>query len=500
MVLTQMGLLASFAQNLLTPAQQKNFTAVSSYDEISGFVRELDKSSELLNVRIIGKSVEGRNLYGLAFSSGKFGKKKSKIKVLIFAQQHGNEQSGKEGALLLAVELLKPENRYLFDYIDLMLVPQVNPDGSEKNQRRNAQKMDLNRNHLILTEPETRAIHTLFDKYQFEVSLDVHEYSPYGEEWEKAGFRKNSEITIGTTTNINISQDIRDLSKNEYLPFILNYLRERNYSSFEYSPGGPPEAEYIRHSTFDINDGRQSLGIQNTFSFIQEGMNGTDSYLENLKRRSEGQKTGMKGLLEYVYTHHEKIRKIVRQERQLLCSNPNGKIALQCEHRPDGTTLYLPVYSYTSGKDSILEVVNYRPRVTSTFSIDKPYGYLIPNNLPELKNWIKLHNLIHSSYKFNATLIPVQLYITEVDTVDFEGDPVPSPVVSEMPLNTVNLNLDDHLFLPVNQPKGLMIIQALEPKSMVSLFTYPQFEMLLKPDDTFPILRVIRLTELQPIN
>lgn len=48
--------------------------------------------------------------------------------MLIFAQQHGNEQSGKEGALLLSGQLLRPENRYLFDRIDLLLI--VNPDGT----------------------------------------------------------------------------------------------------------------------------------------------------------------------------------------------------------------------------------------------------------------------------------------------------------------------------------------------------------------------------------
>jgi len=206
---------STIAQDITSPAFKKNFSAVTTYDELSAFVQELDKSSEMLSLQVIGKSVEGRNLYGLAFSSSKFGKKKSKIKVLIFAQQHGNEQSGKEGALLLAIELLKPENRYLFDNIDLMLVPQVNPDGSEKNQRRNANKIDLNRNHLILTEPESQAIQALFNKYHFEVTMDVHEYTPYGEEWEKAGFRKNSEVTVGTTTNISISQGIRDLSKTE---------------------------------------------------------------------------------------------------------------------------------------------------------------------------------------------------------------------------------------------------------------------------------------------
>ncbi|MBK6344422.1 MAG: hypothetical protein IPF68_00550 [Bacteroidales bacterium] len=62
--------------------------------------------------------------------------------------------------------------------MDFALIPQINPDGSEVNKRRNANDADLNRNHLILTEPETMALHNFFDKYRFEVTMDVHEYSP----------------------------------------------------------------------------------------------------------------------------------------------------------------------------------------------------------------------------------------------------------------------------------------------------------------------------------
>jgi len=144
-----------FSQNILTPLQKSDYKKVTSHIELSQFIKEVDEKSDLIKSEVLTKSVEGRELFAVYFSKDDFGKDVSKIKVLIFAQQHGNEQSGKEGALLLINELLKPENQYLFDKIDFVLIPQMNPDGSEKNQRRNGNSMDLNRNHLILTEPET---------------------------------------------------------------------------------------------------------------------------------------------------------------------------------------------------------------------------------------------------------------------------------------------------------------------------------------------------------
>jgi murein tripeptide amidase MpaA len=111
------------AQKTGAPLEQNNFEKITSYDDIVNFVELLDQQSEMLLNEIIGKSVEGRNLYAMKFSSSEFGKDESKIKVLIFAQQHGNEQSGKEGALMLGELLLHPEYEHLFDRIDLALIP-----------------------------------------------------------------------------------------------------------------------------------------------------------------------------------------------------------------------------------------------------------------------------------------------------------------------------------------------------------------------------------------
>ena len=260
------------AQPLRTPAEIKNFTQPSSYEEIVKYLNQLDQSSDLVALESIGNSVSGRNIFALKFSKPGIRPNQPKIKVLIQAQQHGNEQSGKEGALLLANELVKPEYSYLFDRIDLMLIPQVNPDGSENNVRRNSNGADLNRNHVIMTEPEVMALHRLFDKYLFEVTMDVHEYYPYSEDWIKQGFRKNSDVLIGLNTNPQIPSTIRDFQKREYMPFWTEYLKTRGISNGTYSPGGPTEETYVRYSTFDINDGRQSYGIQNTFSFIRKAL------------------------------------------------------------------------------------------------------------------------------------------------------------------------------------------------------------------------------------
>ncbi len=480
-----------FSQSILTPLQKSNYKKITSHADLSQFIKEVDEKSDLIKSEVMTKSVEGRELFAVYFSKDGFGKDESKIKVLIFAQQHGNEQSGKEGALLLINELLKPESQYLFDKIDFVLVPQMNPDGSEKNQRRNGNSMDLNRNHLILTEPETIGLHKLFNKYLFEVTMDVHEYAPYGETYKQYGYRHNNDEELGVNTNINIDEKIRTMQKKVYLPYIEKYFEDRNFSYFEYSPGGPPEIDYIRHSTFDINDGRQSLGIQNTFSFIQEGLNGKDVFIDNIKHRADGQMTGMLGLLEFVYNHKDEIKNLVKTEREkLISNNVSDKVAIQLDHFSDGSKLELPLLSYYSNKDTVITVSDYRPIVKSIYDVVRPKGYLVPKSLKEIVDWADRHELTYSEYKKSDDDKIEQYFISGIDSMDFERDIIVNPTVEVDPIKN-DLNEEDYIFIPVNQLRNNTIVIALEPKSELGLVTYKQFEHLLKKGEIFPILRLV---------
>ena len=480
-----------FSQSVLTPLQKSDYKKITSHSELSQFIKEVDDKSDLIKSEVLTKSVEGRELFAVYFSKAGFGIDESKIKVLIFAQQHGNEQSGKEGALLLINELLKPESQYLFDKIDFVLVPQMNPDGSEKNQRRNGNSMDLNRNHLILTEPETIGLHKLFNKYLFEVSMDVHEYAPYGETYKQYGYRHNNDEELGVNTNINIDEKIRTMQKKVYLPYIEKYFEERNFSYFEYSPGGPPEIDYIRHSTFDINDGRQSLGIQNTFSFIQEGLNGKDVFIDNIHHRAEGQMTGMLGLLEFAYKNKDEIKNLVSGGRKSLIENKvSDQVAIQLDHFSDGSKLELPMLSYYSNKDTVITVSDYRPIVKSIYDVERPKGYLVPKNLIEIVEWAERHELKYSDYKKSSDDKIEQYFISKIDSMDFERDIIVDPMIE---VKTIKNDLceADYIFIPVNQLRNNMIVIALEPKSELGLVTYKQFEHLLKKGEIFPILRLV---------
>ena len=476
-------------RQLKTPAEARDFSEVSKYSEMVEYIHQLDKSSDILTVEKIGESVKGRDLFMLKFSNSDFGEDKGKIRVLIHAQQHGNEQSGKEGALLLAQELTKPENADIFKYMDLALIPQVNPDGSELNSRRNGNGMDLNRNHLIMTEPEVVALHKIFDKYQFEVTMDVHEYYPYGETWKNFGYRTNSDILVGFNTHPSIPESIRQYQQKKIKPYYSAFLTSRGVSNAMYSPGGPPERDYIRYSTFDINDGRQSYGIQNTFSFIQEGMNGVDALVDNLEHRSRSQFFGMLALLRFVYENHSEMKALVAKERRIE-NIAVSELPLQMEHFPDGTRLELPVYSYASNRDSVIVVNDFRPVVKPTMTISRPCGYLFPKSHQDLIDWAFRHGLKVKPLKKDKNIMFEQLIINKIGSIDFERDTIAIPQVSVQKIEPKSINLEEYIFIPTSQLKGNMLITAIEPQSELGLATYSQFAYLMKAQSIYPVIRV----------
>jgi hypothetical protein len=477
-------------QELITPLEKSDYKTLTSSTQVIEYLEQAVDYNDNLKMEFFTESVEGRQLPAIKISSSIFGDDNSKIKVLIFAQQHGNEQSGKEGALLLISKFSLGYLDSLLDRIDILIIPQMNPDGNEKNLRRNTNNADLNRDHLVLLQPETQGLHELFFEYLLEATIDVHEYNPYSDDWIKYGYIKQFDVQVGTTTNPNVSALIRKYSNQQYLPFIENYLVNHGYTFQNYILGGPPEQELMRHSTYDINDGRQGFGILNSFSFIQEGLNGRDS-IDNIKRRAEGQATGMLGFLEFVYFNKDKIKNLVKEERNKLISGRESKeVAIQLDHFNNGRLLNLKLFSLYSESDSMILVKDYRPVVNPLFSVQRPVGYLFPKGLTEILDWTVRHDIILDTYGSNEGERIEQYNIIEIDSLDFEGDMVVNPMLELIDV-TDEINPEDFYYINVDQLQCNVIVIALEPKSELGLVTYKNFEHLLKKGKPFPVLRVV---------
>ncbi|MEK7667335.1 MAG: M14 family zinc carboxypeptidase, partial [Gemmatimonadota bacterium] len=133
-----------------------------------------DASPDLFSLEEIGRSVEGRAIYHVAFGRGPF-------RVLLWSQMHGDEPSA-TSALFDLFEYVRlhradPAVARMLSALTIHVVPMLNPDGAERFQRRNAQGIDINRDALLLQAPEGRALKALRDRLSADVGFNLHNQS-----------------------------------------------------------------------------------------------------------------------------------------------------------------------------------------------------------------------------------------------------------------------------------------------------------------------------------
>jgi hypothetical protein len=486
-----------------TPLDRNGGSRLTSYDELTAFVQQLAAASTLVDLRTIGTSREGRDLPALFFSRQQplDARRDGVLTVLVSCQQHGNEPSGKEAALELARELAMDDGG-LLDHMDLILVPQVNPDGSEAGTRRNAAEADLNRNHVILTEPEVRALHDLFLDWMPEVTLDVHETNVAKTSWMSVGYLKDATELLGGLTNLNVAPELRDLSAELVIPEVGRRIRASGVSFHEYVVGGPPEEFRLRFSTTDINDSRQSMGIYNTLSFIFEGKR-WDDHTAHIQTRTDGQVVAMRSFLETVAENAVKIRDTVDEARQGLVAVDGGKspIHIRQDYAPDPErpTVHFPIFDLMTWSSRETDLENFEATVVPLLTVDPPWGYAVPPEQEDLIALLKRHRL---QVVRLTTAVPATVehtLIDEIAVVEVEDKDARELTVqiqaseTELPVGTV--------VVPVRQPAANLIPLLLEPRSLWAPFGErggrgSALEGLIEAGTVFPVARIVEPLDL----
>jgi hypothetical protein len=463
------------------------------------YLRKLSASSKVMEMSIIGQSAEGRDLPALFFSRDRsFGSSRGiKPIVMIFCQQHGNEPSGKEAALILARRLIG-DQIHLLKAMDIILIPQVNPDGAEKDERRNANDEDLNRNHVILSEPETAALHRLFKQWMPEATLDVHEYNAITEAWVAAGYVKDADEQLGGVTNINIAPEIISFTRDRIIPQVGSKIDAAGYSFHRYIVGSPFEDGRLRYSTTAINDGRQSLGIYNTFSFILEGKRYGD-VTNMLQRRTQAQLTALIAFLDVVDENREKILTITERSRQLLLNPQDAgsspEMFIHMDYYPDSTrkVVPFPIFDLYTWRPETRDLAPFEPLVKPKRSISKPAGYIFSRGEQRLIDLLIRHGISMSRLRQFVDLEVQGYQLVHISTRHEEETEVVN--VDAHPFMNVVTFQEGDIVVPTDQPAGNLIPLMLEPHSSFSIVTensgrHDRFLEYLAEDQVYPIYRI----------
>ena len=132
-------------------------------------------NSPNVELKIVGKSVEGRDINLIKIGSGK-------TKVLAWSQMHGDEPTATLALLdmmnfLLADDQQNELRRKVLEAVSFYFIPMLNPDGAEKFTRRNAVGVDLNRDAQRLQFPESRTLNNVRDSLNPEFGFNLHDQS-----------------------------------------------------------------------------------------------------------------------------------------------------------------------------------------------------------------------------------------------------------------------------------------------------------------------------------
>ncbi|MEM0465579.1 MAG: M14 family zinc carboxypeptidase [Candidatus Pacearchaeota archaeon] len=202
-----------------------NFSAYHTYESMVNELNSIQQNySSIAKVYVIGKSIQGRNIYGVKISDN-VGIKENETRILITGNHHAREIISVEVPMYMINYLTK--NYYLnekikkiVDNYEFWFVPMVNPDGHimvekgnlwwRKNLRDNNNNnvvddydgVDLNRNYgytwgyddigsspnfysetyrgtKAFSEPETYAIYNLSIQNNFSYVFDYHSYGGF---------------------------------------------------------------------------------------------------------------------------------------------------------------------------------------------------------------------------------------------------------------------------------------------------------------------------------
>jgi len=174
------------------------------YSQIASKLRDIEVNSNRVKVDVIGQSAGGRDLFLVTLSApeamGRLGRYQAirntmlkdpakaqemidkfgdfKVPVFVNGSIHGNEYEGVDAAIRLIETLAygdSEEVQTILKNVILLVNVVQNPDGRVMGTRSNAKGIDINRDFITQTQPETLATVKVITEWNPMVFLDLHD-------------------------------------------------------------------------------------------------------------------------------------------------------------------------------------------------------------------------------------------------------------------------------------------------------------------------------------
>ena len=116
---------------------------------------------------ICGYSVNNLPIHFFKIGSGK-------TRLLIWSQMHGNESTSTK-ALFDSISFFCNYEQKIYDDLTILVIPILNPDGALKYTRNNYNNVDLNRDAVDLTQPESLVLKKVYNDFNPDFCFNLHD-------------------------------------------------------------------------------------------------------------------------------------------------------------------------------------------------------------------------------------------------------------------------------------------------------------------------------------
>ena len=447
------------------PLVRNQYLRISSSAEISADLALLAAASTLARIEVLGRSTQGRALEALVLKDPD--PAAAPLRVLMIGSQHGaSEPASAEAMLELARELLWGESRELLETLQVVLIPNANPDGRDLGRRSNARGININTDFVRAGEAETRALLHALARYEPQVVLDSHESAVLKRKsLGREGWLTDFEIQYEIANHPAVPDPVRALSANDLLPALLQAAIAAGHDANRYIGEITRIGQPITNGGLSLRNLRNTAGVQNRVSLLLETRldSGEQTYATrgNIAARVARQRRALESCLGVVHRWRTQIEKVTAQDVA-------GPFPLAAGYRLDNHHPWIDIG--LRRRDSGALVAHRFPdhrRVESSDVIEPPPGYLVVAGRQLLQPVLDAQAIAYTRVQEPRTLW------VRGGAANFPAEALRAPTGS--------------LLIDLDQRRGRQAALLLEPNSPNSLFRYAEFATLITAEGPRPV-------------
>lgn len=490
------------------PAEAADFEISPDYPQTMAYLRKVAAACPHIELGTFGYTTEGRPLPVVfvrdhASQETSWDDGSGKPTILINAGIHSGEICGKDAILMLLRDIARGREPDIVAQLRLILVPIFNLDGHERESlynrftqngpqngygtRRNALRLDLNRDFLKLETPECEALVRLFSQFQPHVFIDLHTNDGFDHQYDML-YHVGVDPTLPGRRGFVVAEMM--------IPAIAEQIRA---DGFRGHPIGYPLDK------FDITAGLATYGIT---PYLATGYFESRLALSILTeahpyvpyaRRVGATLALLRGTLRFTAIHRIEVAETVeraRRDAERWARDPGvHEIALgvRADRSRSRSVRWLgkPLDRITSTitgrdfpryRDEAIEVtIPYHDQLIASETQSLPRGYLILQPWRNVIENLRRHTLTVAaltepfvadveSYRFSAHTFSSRSYQGHHLLKDWEGEFTRES--REFPPGTYWIALD--------QPAGINAFRLLEPNAKGALLQWNYFDTIFE--------------------